>query len=56
MTIGGRVLAYISKVDNKGPGAYQPRDNPKSYTTDEETKTMISVLLVTTTIGNWVRS
>lgn len=36
MISGGRIMAYISKVDNKGPGAYTPRDNHKNYNSEQE--------------------
>jgi len=33
---GGRALAFISRIDNKGPGAHQVREDRKLYNTDAE--------------------
>lgn len=38
---GGRILAFFSRIDNKGPGGHQPRDNHKFYNTDKE-KTILN--------------
>lgn len=38
---GGWILAFISWIDNKGPGAHQDWDNQKAYNTEQEKNLLV---------------
>jgi hypothetical protein len=38
--LGGRILTFISRIDNKGPGAHGTREDHKFYNTDKEKEIM----------------